>query len=72
MSQQLIPLDRRYANWDHRKARITVRDLLRMASGLDADVSDPHSVASENAVARNSRPVAKRRGMKKYGECAIG
>ncbi len=40
---------RRYDNWDPRKARITIRDLLRMASGLDANDSDPRSVASEGA-----------------------
>jgi CubicO group peptidase (beta-lactamase class C family) len=36
-----------YANWDARKAQITVRDLLTMSSGLDANDSDPRSVASE-------------------------
>lgn len=40
---------RRYANWDARKARITVRHLLTMSSGLDANDSDPRSVASEGA-----------------------
>ena len=44
-----FPRNRRYANWDSRKARITVRDLLRMASGLDANDSDRRSVASEGA-----------------------
>ncbi len=40
---------RQYANWDSRKAQITVRDLLTMSSGLDANDSDPRSVASEGA-----------------------
>ncbi len=40
---------RGYANWDARKAQITVRDLLTMSSGLDANDSDPRSVASEGA-----------------------
>ncbi len=44
-----FPRYRRYANWDSRKAQITVRDLLRMASGLDANDSDPRSAASEGA-----------------------
>jgi CubicO group peptidase (beta-lactamase class C family) len=44
-----FPQYRQYANWDPRKARITVRDLLRMASGLDANDSDRGSVASEGA-----------------------
>ena len=38
---------RRYANWDSRKARIRVRDLLTMSSGLDANDSDRGSAASE-------------------------
>ena len=44
-----FPRYRHYDNWDPRKARISVRDLLRMASGLDANDSDPRSVASEGA-----------------------
>ncbi|UCF20547.1 MAG: serine hydrolase [Gemmatimonadota bacterium] len=44
-----FPRYRSYANWDSRKAQITVRDLLRMASGLDANDSDPRSAASEGA-----------------------
>lgn len=40
---------RHYANWDARKAQITVRDLLTMSSGLDANDSDSRSVASEGA-----------------------
>lgn len=38
---------RRYANWDPRKARITLRDLLTMSSGLDADDYDRNSAAAE-------------------------
>jgi CubicO group peptidase (beta-lactamase class C family) len=45
----LFPRYRRYANWDARKAQITVQDLLTMSSGLDANDSDPRSVASEGA-----------------------
>ena len=46
-----------YNNWDPRKARITIRDLLRMASGLDANDSDPRSVASEGAYqSQTARP----------------
>lgn len=44
-----FPQYRQYANWDQRKAEITVRDLLRMSSGLDANDSDRRSVASEGA-----------------------
>ncbi len=46
---QYFPKYRRYANWDERKAEITVRDLLTMSSGLDANDSDPNSVAAEGA-----------------------
>jgi CubicO group peptidase (beta-lactamase class C family) len=44
-----FPQYRRYDNWDPRKADITVRDLLTMSSGLDANDSDSRSVASEEA-----------------------
>ena len=44
-----FPNDRHLEHWDVRKAQITVGDLLHMASGLDADDSDPESYASENA-----------------------
>ena len=44
-----FPRYRRYAHWDPRKAQITIRDLLTMSSGLDANDSDPTSVASEGA-----------------------
>ncbi len=50
-----FPRYRQYTNWDSRKARITVRDLLRMASGLDANDSDPNSVASEGAYQSQTR-----------------
>ncbi len=46
---QYFPKYRRYANWDERKAEITIRDLLTMSSGLDANDSDPNSVAAEGA-----------------------
>ncbi len=42
-----FPRYRRYATWDTRKADITVRHLLTMSSGLDANDSDPRSIASE-------------------------
>jgi CubicO group peptidase (beta-lactamase class C family) len=42
-----FPQYRHYANWDERKAQITVHDLLIMSSGLDANDSDPNSVAAE-------------------------
>jgi CubicO group peptidase (beta-lactamase class C family) len=44
-----FPKYRYYANWDPRKARITVQDLLTMSSGLDANDSDPQSPAAEGA-----------------------
>ncbi len=44
-----FPNYRNYANWDLRKAQITVRDLLTMSSGLDANDYDSRSVASESA-----------------------
>jgi CubicO group peptidase (beta-lactamase class C family) len=44
-----FPRYHRYAAWDPRKADITVRHLLTMSSGLDANDSDPRSVASEVA-----------------------
>ncbi len=44
-----FPRYRSYDNWDPRKARITVRDLLTISSGLDANDSDPRSAASEGA-----------------------
>jgi len=40
---------RHYANWDHRKADISVRHLLTMSSGLDARDWESESVASEGA-----------------------
>lgn len=40
---------RHYDNWDPRKATITLRHLMTMSSGLDANDSDPSSVASERA-----------------------
>ena len=42
-----FPDYRRYDHWDPRKADITVRHLLTMSSGLDANDSDPRSAASE-------------------------
>jgi CubicO group peptidase (beta-lactamase class C family) len=44
-----FPRYHRYATWDPRKADITIRHLLTMSSGLDANDSDPRSVASESA-----------------------
>lgn len=44
-----FPRYHRYAVWDPRKAGITIRHLLTMSSGLDANDSDPRSVASESA-----------------------
>ena len=42
-----FPTYRQYANWDDRKAQITVEHLLNMSSGLDANDSDRESVAAE-------------------------
>jgi CubicO group peptidase (beta-lactamase class C family) len=42
-----FPYYRYYANWDARKARITIHDCLTMSSGLDANDSDRRSAASE-------------------------
>jgi len=42
-----FPTYRKYANWDDRKAQITVQHLLNMSSGLDANDSDRNSVAAE-------------------------
>lgn len=39
-------------NWSDLKAEITLRHLMTMSSGLDANDSDPNSVASENAYQR--------------------
>jgi CubicO group peptidase (beta-lactamase class C family) len=44
-----FPRYHRYAVWDPRKMAMTLRHLLTMSSGLDANDSDPQSVASENA-----------------------
>ncbi len=52
---QFFPKYRRYANWDERKAEITVRDLLTMSSGLDANDSDPNSVAAEGRYQSQTR-----------------
>jgi CubicO group peptidase (beta-lactamase class C family) len=43
----LLPGYRQLDNWDARKAQIRVEDLLRMASGLDADDANDESVAAE-------------------------
>jgi CubicO group peptidase (beta-lactamase class C family) len=44
-----FPQYQRYRIWDPRKASITIRHLLTMSSGLDANDSDRRSVASERA-----------------------
>jgi CubicO group peptidase (beta-lactamase class C family) len=44
-----FPEYRSYRAWDQRKLRISLRDLMTMSSGLDANDSDPVSVASERA-----------------------
>jgi CubicO group peptidase (beta-lactamase class C family) len=46
---RFFPRYHRYSTWDPRKAHITIRHLLTMSSGLDANDSDPRSVASEVA-----------------------
>jgi CubicO group peptidase (beta-lactamase class C family) len=52
-----FPRYRRYDNWDPRKAQISIRDLLTMSSGLDANDSDSRSVASEGAYqSQTNRP----------------
>ena len=42
-----FPQYRRYDNWDARKAEISVKHLLTMSSGLDANDSDYQSTAAE-------------------------
>ena len=44
-----FPEYRSYKTWDARKAAISLRNLMTMSSGLDANDSDPNSVASEQA-----------------------
>ncbi len=44
-----FPRYRWYANWDDRKADISVKDLLTMSSGLDARDWESESVAAEGA-----------------------
>ena len=52
-----FPQYRRYANWDSRKADISIKNLLTMSSGLDANDSDPRSAASEgNYQSQTVRP----------------
>ncbi len=52
-----FPQYRQLANWDDRKTRITIKHLLTMSSGLDANDGDPESVASENAYqSQTARP----------------
>lgn len=43
----LLPRYRSYENWDPRKARITVANLMNMNAGLDANDYDPQSAAAE-------------------------
>jgi CubicO group peptidase (beta-lactamase class C family) len=50
-----FPNYRRYDNWDPRKADITVRHLLTMSSGLDANDSDPASTAAEGTYQSQTR-----------------
>jgi CubicO group peptidase (beta-lactamase class C family) len=49
-----FPTYRRYANWDPRKAEITVHHLLTMSSGLDARDWVPESVAAEGSYQRQT------------------
>lgn len=42
-----FPEYRSYEEWDSRKAKITLRNLMTMSSGLDANDSDRNSVAAE-------------------------
>jgi len=52
-----FPNYRWYDHWDPRKADIQVRHLLTMSSGLDANDSDPASVASEGSYqSQTARP----------------
>lgn len=52
-----FPSYRRLDNWDARKRLITVRHLLTMSSGLDADDSNSRSVAAEHAYqSQTARP----------------
>lgn len=44
-----FPEYRSYKAWDPRKAEITIRDLMTMSSGLDANDSDRKSAAAEGA-----------------------
>ena len=50
-----FPEYRSYESWHPAKAAIRIRDLLTMSSGLDANDSDPESVAAEGAYQSQSR-----------------